>query len=350
MVTEIQQQQQLYYAKYDSDHDYSRPEVPDSKPIGLINLQDKAVISIFDAAADELVSINTANISNNSNWLSQISDFSRLIKSNYYKYAGNFKGIRYLLTEQSAKSAEAEFEKLTAEYKTKAQEDINKDIQKAKERAEFETKEDEANAPVSEEARALRDEIQSKGFSKYALKLIQVSQDKDMSFVSLNGKYIVDGQEVDEKTFLEKYEQAIKDNKNGKFEKPYCEQFDEHSVTDNQDGTFSSREFTNREYIYNYNGNLQYQEIHCDKKILPHSDYEQLLANSLGGTSPGDNAILNGAEIKDNNGTVVFTKENNKYYNNNGQEVPYWQVSSFIEKNQGVTVKMGFYKPNSFGI
>lgn len=347
MANEIQQQ--FYYAKYDSNRDYSRQGISDSDPIGLINLQDEAVISIFDTAKNELVSTNT-NISNNSNWVSQFRDFTRFIKCTYNKYAMKFAGIKYdISTQQSADNADAEFEKLATEYKTKAQDEINNEIQIAKEKA----KDEEANAPSSEEVQILRDEIQSKGFSKYALKHIQISDDKEISFISLNGKYIADGQEVDEKTFLEKYEQAITANKNGKFEKPYWEQFDEHSVKDNHDGTFTvDYGVYGYKDVFYYDGrtkeaiksdgtrkwDMQNKTTEIDGDKLSENDRLGELFFDKEHDYPWDDNRLGDAEIKDSSNNIVYTKKNNKFYDASGNEVNYNEVEKYIKRNKGIKI------------
>ena len=332
MANEIQQQ--FYYAKYDSTHNDSL----NSANCSFIDKGDSAVNSVFEMSANKLVSENINKVQNNDTLKSYFSDFSRVITSTYYKVTSNFKSIAYDVTKQSyADDADKQFEEVANSYEVAAQNEINKLIEKAEKLAE---QEQTQNENLTDEQQSLRQEIESKGFSNNSVCYIQTSQDNDTSFVVLNGKYMVNGKQVDEQTFLNEYNNAIQIQKKQKYNKPEFEHFNKLDCKDNNDGTFSAKDWTRREYVYDYNGSLQHQVIHCDDQ----------LPNGYGGKSPGNDAILNGAEIKDNNGTVVFTKKDNKYYNNLGQEVPYSQVSSFIDKNQGVTVKMGFYKPNSFGI
>lgn len=327
MANEIQQQ--FYYAKYDSS-----PDNYSGRDISFIDRGDSAVNSIFEASANKLVSENINKIQNNEYLTSYFNDFSRVIKCTYNKIVSEFKGITYQVTSQvSANEADKEFEQSSNNYELSAQNQINTLIEKAQKLAE---KEQAQNETLTEEQKILRQEIESKGFSNNSTCFVQTSKEDDTSFVVLNGKYMVNGKEVDEQTFLNEYNNAVQIQKSGNFEKPDFEHFNKLDCKDNNDGTFSAKDWTRREYVYDYNGSLQNQVIHCD--------------NQLGQKSPGNDAILNGAEIKDNNGNTVFTKKDNKYYNNKGQEVEYWQVSSFIDKNQGVTIKMGFYTPNSFGI
>ncbi|MCQ2740253.1 MAG: hypothetical protein MJ237_08535 [bacterium] len=335
MANEIQQQ--FYYAKYDSTHDDSSNDAN----ISCIDKNDNAVNSVFETSANKLVSDNISIVQNNESLASYFGDFSRFISSTYFKIASNFRTIGYNVTSQSAaNSADKQFEQVIDTYALSAQNEIDRLIEKAQKLVEEEQKQEEI---LTDEQKNLRQEIQNKGFSNNSVCYVQTNSDEDTSFVVINGKYMVNGNQVDEQTFLNEYNNAIQIQQSGKFDKPEFEHFDKLYCKDNNDGTFSTKDWTKREYVYDYNGSIQYQVIDCDDQLTAYN-------NKTGRKAPRNDEILNGAEIKDNSGNIIFTKKNNKYYDKNGQEVEYWQVSNYIDKNEGITVKMGLYKPNSFGI
>lgn len=367
-MSENIQQQNFYFAKYDSSRDYSRPADTSSAPIGLINKADGAVQSVFEASVNNLRAVNTQKV-NEQNLASGFNDVSRTISSIYYQIAEKFNGIKYEVTSQKdADRADKEFEAIAKSIEQTAQQKIDEKI------SEIATKlaeEDAINSKsVTGETLELRNKIQSRGFSQHSIAHVQTDENTEISFVILGDKYLVAGEEVDEATFLKSYDEAIAkyneakaNGKARKFCEPYLEKFDKLSITDNHDGTFTEETWLGQKFVYNYDGSVKevysedssrrydrknkITEIDADK--LSSDDKLKELYFDPKKEFPFSDETLGDAEIKDNVGNTVFVKKNGKFYDNQGHEVDFSLIKQYLEENKGEKIVIHGV-PSVFGI
>ena len=366
-MTDNIHQQRFYFAKYDNSRDYSRVGDSSSAPVGEINKGDSAARSIFDEAKNRLQTQNIQK-AQEQNILSGFKDFSRTISAIYSELTANF-SIKYdVANQQDAARADNDFENFVKEIEIKAQQQIDEKMKEAAQRVADKTAMD--NKPITEETRALRKQIKSRGFSQHSIAHIQTSETSEISFIVLNDKYLVEGKQVDEATFLKAYDDAMaeynKAKANGKaseFCEPYLENFEEYNILDNHDGTFTEDAGVYGKYVYNYDGSVKESysrdgsrkydrknkttEIDADK-LNNNDKLEELYFDDKNDFS-FSNMTLGDAEIKDNSGNIVFVKKNGKFYDNQGNEVDFAKIKKYLEENKGEKIIIKGL-PSGFGV